>query len=199
MIALAKQETSLDRNQTFEALLPKIQQQAHAASRHELDERRQELIAEVIANAFIAYVRLVERDLEEIIYATPLAQYAIRQVRSGRRVGCKMNVNDVTSPYARCAKDIMMESLHRRKELHGEWEEMLVENRKAGPAETAASRIDFGDWMQSLSKRQRNIADTLGSGETTKSAARKFGVTPGRISQLRQELKKAWEEFVGEV
>jgi len=39
----------------------------------------------------------------------------------------------------------------------------------------------------------------LGSGETTKSAARKFGVTPGRISQLRQELKKAWEEFVGEV
>jgi len=131
MIALAKQESSVDRNQTFEALLPKIQQQAHIAFRHELNERRQELIAEVIANAFLAYVRLVERDLEEIIYATPLAQYAIRQVRSGRRVGCKMNVNDVTSPYARRAKDITMESLYRPKELHGEWEEMLVEDRKS--------------------------------------------------------------------
>jgi len=139
MIALAKEETSVDRNQTFEVLLPKIQQQAHIAFRHELDERRQELVAEVTANAFIAYVRLVERDLEGIIYATPLAQYAIRQVRSGRRVGCKMNVNDVTSPYARRAKDIAVESLYRPQELHGEWEEMLVEDRKAGPAETAAS------------------------------------------------------------
>ena len=110
-----------------------------------------------------------------------------------------MNVNDVTSPYARCAKDIAVESLYRPKELHGDWEEMLVEDRKAGPAETAASRIDFGNWMKSLSQRERNIADTLGSGESTKSAARKFAVTPGRISQLRQELKRAWEEFAGEV
>jgi hypothetical protein len=37
----------------------------------------------------------------------------------------------------------------------------------------------------------------LASGETTSAAAKKFGVTPARISQLRQWLKESWEAFKG--
>jgi hypothetical protein len=39
----------------------------------------------------------------------------------------------------------------------------------------------------------------LASGETTKGAAEKFGLSPARISQLREWLKKSWETFQGEV
>jgi hypothetical protein len=34
--------------------------------------------------------------------------------------------------------------------------------------------------------------------KTTSEAAKKFGVTPARISQLRLWLKESWEQFQGE-
>ena len=60
----------------------------------------------------------------------------------------------------------------------------------------AACRIDFAAWLNTLSDRQRKIAGALATGETTKVVARKFGLTAGRISQLRRELKEAWEAFM---
>ena len=75
---------------------------------------------------------------------------------------------------------------------------MLVEDRKAGPADTAAARIDFGDWLLTLGGRRRGIAETLAEGETTSVTAAKFRVSLGRISQLRRELRDDWERFHGE-
>ena len=104
MIATA---TPSDHQQKFVELLPLIRSQAHVAFRCEPFERRRELVAEVVANCWVAFVRLVERGLESIVYATPLTQFAIKQVRSGRRVGTKLNVRDVTSEYCqRAVSDI---------------------------------------------------------------------------------------------
>jgi hypothetical protein len=195
MIARAKGiSTYQDR---FLEMLPSIQQQARAAFRSEMPERQEELIAEVIANAFVAFARLVERGLIDMAYPTPLTQYAIRQVRTGRRVGSKLNVCDVLSRYAQRVKQFKVERLDRRGE-QGQWREVLVEDRRAGPAETAAARIDVGEWFQSLPRKTRKVAETLALGETTKKAARKHRVSPGRISQVRRELLEAWMEFIGE-
>jgi transposase-like protein len=38
----------------------------------------------------------------------------------------------------------------------------------------------------------------LARGESTSEAAKKFGVTAARISQLRLWLKESWEGFQGE-
>jgi hypothetical protein len=38
----------------------------------------------------------------------------------------------------------------------------------------------------------------LAAGETTSRVAQRFSVSLGRISQLRRELKAAWEAFHGE-
>jgi len=97
----------------FLVLLPAIREQARFACRTEKPERRQEFIAEVIANCWVAFVRLVERGLLDVVYPTPLAQYAIKQVRDGRRVGCKLNVRDVGSEYAQQAKHFVVERLDR--------------------------------------------------------------------------------------
>jgi hypothetical protein len=58
-------------------------------------------------------------------------------------------------------------------------------------------RIDFGDWLRALGVRRRRIAETLAEGETTSVTAAKFGVSLGRISQLRRELHDDWERFHG--
>jgi hypothetical protein len=50
--------------------------QASLAFRNALPEAREELIAEVVANAYHAYARLVERGKKDVAFATPLAQYA---------------------------------------------------------------------------------------------------------------------------
>lgn len=71
----------------FLEMLPAIHNQAKVAFRDLPAQRREDLIAEVTANAFVAYARLVERGLADIAYPTPLALFAIKQVRSGRRVG----------------------------------------------------------------------------------------------------------------
>jgi len=201
MIASAKrmgQSAASARVTKFLALLPQIQEQARFAFRGEGGERREELIAETIANCWVAFVRLAERGLIDAIYATPLTQYAIKQVRDGRRVGCRLNVRDVSSEYAQQTKRFAVERLDRYDAEEGEWREVLIEDRKAGPADTAAARMDIADWLDSLPRYKRRIAKTLASSETTKATAHKFGVSPGRISQTRRELETAWREFQGE-
>ncbi len=195
MIALPKEQNADALQHRFMDMLPTIYDQVRFAFRHELPERRQEMIAEAIANCWVSFVKLVERDLQDVIYATPLAQFAIRQVYSGRKVGGKLNQNDVSSEYAQRMKQITVERLTRYNNRKCMWLDVLVEDRKAGPAETAAARIDFGDWLRTLGGRRRKIAETLARGESTSVAAAKFKVSLGRISQLRRELHDDWERF----
>lgn len=182
----------------FLSLLPAIREQARFAFRSQEPERRQELIAEVIANAFVAFTRLLDRGPEQIVYATPLVQYAIKQVKTARRVGGKLNVRDVSSEYAQRSKRFTLGRLDHFDTRKGVWREVLIEDRRAGPADTAAARIDIADWFNSLPLRRRLIAETLATGETTKRAAKQFHISRGRISQMRRELHDAWQEFQGD-
>ena len=118
----------------FLKMLPAIRRQAIFAFRKASHDVREELIAEVVAKAFRAFCRLVERGKEDVAFATPLAQYSIRQVRSGRLLGGRERPRDVMS-----ARD-----QHRGFEIdrlgHGDpeesqWEEIVVEDHRAGPAD----------------------------------------------------------------
>jgi hypothetical protein len=78
------------------------------------------------------------------------------------------------------------------------WRERLIEDRRAGPAATAASRIDFADWLRQLPARKRSMAQLLASGEQTGSVARLLGVTAGAVSQTRTWLLENWRSFQAE-
>lgn len=69
------------------------------------------------------------------------------QVRAGRRVGAKLNIRDVSSRLGQRAKDVVVERLDQFNPDECQWREVLVEDRRAGPAETMAARIDVGDWF----------------------------------------------------
>ena len=81
----------------FLSLLPQIRRLAMISFQRLGPEAREELVQEVIANAFRAWHRLVRQGKGAVAYATPLAQFAIRQVRAGRRVGCRQNARDILS------------------------------------------------------------------------------------------------------
>jgi hypothetical protein len=179
-------------------LLPAITAYARFAFRHFKPEARAEAVAEVVANACQAFARLVQLKKTDIAYAAPLARYGVRQTLDGRKVGGHLNVKDISSEYAQKAKGIHLERLDRYDEDEQAWNEVLVEDRRAGPADIARTRIDFSDWLASLQRRDRRLAEFLAKGETTQAAAKKFKVSQGRISQLRRELGANWRRFVGD-
>ena len=180
----------------FLELLPQIRSQACRAFRRLQRERRDDMVQEVIANAFCAYVSLVRRGRANTAYATPLANFAIRQVIAGRRVGSSSRVYDVTSPFARSARGILVECLDGEQ---SEWRAALVEDRRATPADIAAARIDVAAWFRAMSESHRGIASALAMGETTSEVARQFGLSAARISQIRGLLKASWATFQREV
>jgi hypothetical protein len=199
MIAPIKQENAPPEwHAGFLAMLPVIRRYARGAFLDLNPENRAEAVADVIASSLVAYVRLFELGKVDLAYPTVLARYGIAQYREGRRTGVKMNCKDVSSSYSQQKKGFGLMRLDRYDRIERQWLEVLVEDRTAGPADIAATRMDFSDWLKSLTRRQRKIATTLAGGESTKATARKFKVSEGRISQVRRELKRAWDCFVRE-
>lgn len=183
----------------FLKMLPTIRRYALAAFRHLRPEAREEAAEECVANAVVAYKCLYDQGRVSIAYATVLAMYGIKQVKDGRRVGNKLNVREVLSPYAQKHKGFRVERLDHLDEETGEWCEVLVEDRTAGPAQTAAARIDVGNWFKAMPPRDRKIAKSLAVGERTMDVAKRFRLSQGRISQKRDEFHNSWKRFQGEL
>ena len=145
--------------------------------------------------AHFAGARLVEQGRPETAPPTPLVIYAVRQVRAGRRVGCRQNSQDVLSSQARRIHGFSIERLDRHDPHDGAWNEQLVEDRRAGPAETAAARFGFGSMVAHADEAKSPNRESMSLGESTGSVASQFGLTAGRVSQLRNWLGEHWEQF----
>lgn len=59
-------------------------------------------------------------------------------------------------------------------------------------------RCDFPDWLTTHSRRDRSIAIEMAKGEKTKVLARRFRLSPARLSQLRREFHDDWEQFTSD-
>lgn len=173
-------------------MLPAIRRHLRVAFRNLDPEARDEAVQEGICNAMIAYLRLHEHGRIDKAYPSPLATYAARQVREGRKVGAKLNVRDVSSPYCRRLKHLLLERLDQCDRDEG-WLEIVVEDRNATPADVVRVRLDFATWLKTLSRRDRSVALDLARGTRTSDVADRYGLSDGRISQLRKELHLSWE------
>jgi hypothetical protein len=182
----------------FLALLPVIVNYVRPAFRLLSPDAKAEAVQECVANACVAYARLVERGKESLAFATVLARFAVAQVRSGRRVGGHLNIRDVTSGYAQCRKRFNVSRLDRFDPTEGCWKEAVVEDYRTPVADQACFRLDFPAWLKTLPPRERKIARALAEGGRTTDIARRFGVSLARISQLRREFEKSWLQFHGE-
>jgi hypothetical protein len=197
MIAIAptvrSTQVSPQAAELFESMLPSIRRVACYRFRHVPIWYRKDLINDVVALAFVAFARLVERGKAALAYPTVLANYAVRQVRDGRQVGASQNVNEVLSKYAQQQRGFSVESL-LEPSADAEWEE-LTDDRRADPGDIAALRVDFRSWLGRLERFKRRVALRLARGDTTSDAARHFKLSPARVSQIRAELHADWDEF----
>lgn len=201
MITVAKESkrrVNRQENERYLQMLPRIRSRAQRAFHRLPVDVRVECVQEVTVNAYCAFVALVRRGKAELAYATPLANYAIRQVMAGRRVGSEANAGDVLSAQLAKSGRIVVERLDSFDEVEGTWRAALVEDRRATPADMAIARVDVAAWLRSLSRRNRQIAQVLAMGETTGNVARQFNLSPSRVSQLRRHLEASWGQFQGD-
>ena len=201
MIALIKQpkpkRSKSAWHEAFLKMLPAITRHARIAFRYMPAEPREEAVAEVTAMCWAAFVRLVERDKQQVASATPLAKFAVAQFRDGRRVTGRQSPKDVMSNTAQRRKGFGVEPLKQFDADEESWHE-VVEDKRATPAEIAITRIDFASWLKMLPRRSRKVALMLARGETTSDAAKRFGISAARISQIRLWLRVHWDVFQAE-
>jgi hypothetical protein len=178
--------------------MPAIRRQARFAFRHFRYDAREEAVAEAVANALVAFVRLVQRGKLDVAYPSALARYAVAQIRVGRLVGSSQAKNDVLARLAHRGDGSFVQRLDHFDARSGRWVEAVLEDKRTPVPEQAAFRVDFPAWLATHSPRNRRIAHWLSLGHSTGEVARVFGVSPARISQLRREFHDSWQAFHGE-
>lgn len=93
MIARAepvRSRTTVTAWKMFLAMLPAITRHARVAFRNRRGDERDDLIQEVVANAAVAFMRLVQLGKADLAYPSVLARYGVAQVLEGRRVGNRL-------------------------------------------------------------------------------------------------------------
>jgi hypothetical protein len=178
----------------FLRVLPAIQTHAEIQFRRLSAERRADAIQEAIASACVSYQILAAKGRLHVAHPATLANYAVKRAGSGRHVGGHRNSQDVMSLLARRKHGFSVRSLSRRHDSAG-MEPLVLEERGFGPADVAAFNIDFADWLRSRTHRERRIIRRLASGDRTTAVADRFGLSLGRVSQLRRQFEKSWEQF----
>ena len=173
--------------------------------------RREEFTAEMVALAWLWFLRLVERGKDPLAFPTAIATYAAKAVKSGRRLTGQERSKEVLSPVARHRHGVKVEPLpsSTRRDfedfygtVHGQqdldaFEERLRDNSMTPPPDAAAFRIDFPSWLRTRTDRDRRIIEDMMQDERTMALARKHGISPGRVSQLRREFMDDWNHFCG--
>ena len=161
-------------------------------------ERREEAIQEAVANAFVAFSRLVDLGRMQFAFPSSLARFAVAQVRDGRRVGGALNVRDVSSEYAQQRKQHSLQRLDLFNRHTARWCEVIVEDHQTPIPDQVCFRIDFPKWLSRLRSSDRRVDEALADGDSTGEIARHFDISTARVSQLRRELHASWEKFHAE-
>ena len=193
----------------FLLILPRIQTHARVWSRHlACPALREDFVSEAVALAWRSFLRLAERGKDATQFPSALATGVVRAVRSGRRLCGQERSRDVMSAAAQRRHGFRVEELlppsvayERLKSeplgqrLHDAFEERLRDNTQTPVLDQVVFRIDFRDWLGTLTARNRQVVDDLMAGEGTGEVARKVGLSPGRVSQLRRQFQDEWAVF----
>jgi hypothetical protein len=165
---VAKQSVSMDPHALharFLEILPRIETHARIRFRHlRCPGRRDDAIAEVVAVCWKWYLRLVARGKDVDEFVGTLADYAVRHVRSGRKLCGQEKARDAMSSLAQQHHGFRVEALEcstrrdfgalyaapRGQDYQDAYEERLEDNTTTPPADQAAFRIDYPAWLDRL-------------------------------------------------
>lgn len=169
----------------FCAALPRIERHAKVFFRGRKD--RDEMIQESICNAWKGYCLALEGGSNPDEFISVIAMNAVKHTRGFRSITRMHSTKDVLSPRARQTAGF---SVSGDEALEG-----LADTHVSTPADQAAFLIDTPEWLKQLLETRRAMAEDMMIGETTSALARKYGRSPARISQIRQELHDDYQAF----
>jgi hypothetical protein len=193
--------------------LPKIARHGQVYFRHENDaDKKADRIAEMIGLAWQWFVHLTERGKDPTCFPCALAVLAARAVKCGRRVAGMVKARDVMNELAQHRHGFVVASLSTspatsRDNLFGkphgqrqqdEFEERLQHNLVTPIDEQVQFKLDFADWLHTLTARERRLIRAMLRNERTKDLSRQFELSQGRISQLRRQFRDDWRRFLGD-
>jgi hypothetical protein len=197
----------------FLALVPNIEKHArNAFGYYKCANQKDDKVAEAVALAWKWFVRLHKRGKNASTFPVVFASLVARAVAGGRRIAGGEPAGDVLSKLAQRKHGFSVKGLsdsdgipihqlfsdpHAQKTIDT-LEERLADNTQTPVPDQAAFRIDFPAWMRTLSARERLLAQAMMREEGTNDLSRKFGVSAGRISQIRSELRTEWARFCGD-
>src|SRR5205085_2152920 len=141
----------------FIRVLPQIERQLAYAFRDLDEEAQEEAVQEGVVNCCVAYERLVRQGRIEFAFPSALGRFAIKRIKGGRMIGTRRNVWDPLSRYCQLQKGCKVEQLGKLSRQHGEWIQVMVEDRRTPVPDQAAFRIDVPRWLARLAIRTRKI------------------------------------------
>ena len=203
---IASRQETLHPHAEFLKLRPLIEGHARVVFRGHSELDQEEVVAEAVATAFESYLRLKARGKDPVHdFPWAMARYAVLHVKGDRHVGGQRSSTDVLSRAAQRQHGFRVEALPSTRTSHEKlnalrqgqrqldlFEERLQDNRQTPVPDQVAFRIDFPAFLKTLCPRDRKLACFLSQGHSGTQAAAKFQLSPGRVTQLRQNWHKEW-------
>jgi hypothetical protein len=184
----------------FLAILPKVEQVARGYFRRlTCPDRKQECICEAVALVWKWHQRLELKGRDSSLFVSALARFAAKAVHSGRRLCGQEKANDVTSRVCQHRRGFAVGELAQATAAaNNSLNEALRDNTQTAIPDQVQFRVDFSAWRCTLDNRRRRIMNAMMLGESTSELSNRFGMTSGRISQLRREFYEGYSAFCGE-
>lgn len=139
---------------------------------------REAMIADAISEAWLALLAKPDAPPSSI------AWFAARRVKVGRQF--QESTRSLTGPNPR----------RRCKPIRDAADVAALFRDGANPARIVALRLDFREWFGRLSPRKQRIVNALAMGESTTEVAERFGLSLGRVSQIRGECYENFRCYV---
>jgi len=195
-IAMKKQSTIVTSTvPTFEALLEKmmphftyfVKKMKRRYKRFDIDDAMQDLVGFALEN----YHSLVRRGKQT--FFTPIMKFAIKRYCAGRRFVGTSSTDVLSEQTQRLGKSRTCQ-LSAFDGVTDTW--YFMDDKKPNVFRTVQTKLDYHDWYHRHSAKDQQIIQDLAMGETTNDVAKKYGVTPGAISQRRKTFEKSWNAFI---
>jgi hypothetical protein len=124
----------------------------------------------------------------------PITRNVIRNVRRGYRIGMRHSGQPMDVYRAAEKHDIGIMRLDSLQDIDG-WKEWLAADSRITPADHASFRIDFAEWLDTLTPRYRQVATLLWEEHTPAGVSRILGIDKSMITRIRHRLEANWEAY----
>jgi hypothetical protein len=192
-------------HQEFVAALPKMNRVWGFHFRGLRSQERKEAAAEARAAAWAAWHSLRRRGKDPLVVGVVgIANTVARHIKSAhspiqRSVGEERDGHDALKEKLQARGFRFISFTDAACDRDDSWHDLLVSNTRYTPADAAAFRCDFRDWLERLPPRKRRTAELLAAGHQTGDVAQALDVSPGRVSQTRAWLAHDWRDYQGEL